>query len=251
VGRIAALGRKACGFREQLLELAEQLGIIHILAMCEPVADRKRHECEGEKRESESGEPAHELPLNEPRRLSRGHRARVNFRTAVAERAPTVLNTATMKWRLLSGCLMIALAITAPPALAQSRALQQRLAAAKRVECTFSTLATGDWKGTTPEASVKTAELEALFTDINVDEGTAESASVYGESFISVRYARGYLHFMQISDVGPLFVTTIFPQELQNGRLKAVQVRLEYAATTLPGFTSRPEMYFGDCAVTS
>jgi hypothetical protein len=155
-----------------------------------------------------------------------------------------------MKWRFAAACLMTALATAAPPAvLAQSRALQQRLAAAKRVECTFTTLATGDWEGTTPQANVKPAEHEALFTEINVDEGTAESASVYGESFISVRHTSGYLHFMQISDVGPLFVTTIFPQELENGRLKAIQVRLEYAATTLPGFASRPEMYFGDCAV--
>jgi hypothetical protein len=148
-------------------------------------------------------------------------------------------------------CLMTALAVAAPPpTLAQSRALQQRLASATRVECAFSTLATGDWKGTAPEASVAPAEHEALFTEVNVDEGTAESASVYGESFISVRHAAGYLHFMQISDVGPLFVTTIFPQELENGRLKAIQVRLEYAATTLPGFATRPEMYFGDCTVT-
>jgi hypothetical protein len=157
-----------------------------------------------------------------------------------------------MKWRLLIPCSMAALSIAAPPAgLAQSRELQRRLAAATRVECTFTTLATGDWQGTAPQASVAPAEHEALFTEINVDEGTAESASVYGDSFISVRYSSGYLHFMQISDVGPLFVTTIFPQEFENGRLKAVQVRLEYAATTLPGFASRPEMYFGDCAVTS
>jgi hypothetical protein len=157
-----------------------------------------------------------------------------------------------MKWHSLVACSMTALAVAAPSAaLGQSRALQQRLAAATRVECTFTTLATGDWEGTAPQASVAPAEHEALFTEINVDEGTAESASVYGESFISVRYAAGYLHFMQISDVGPLFVTTIFPQELENGRLKAIQVRLEYAATTLPGFANRPEMYFGACAVTN
>jgi hypothetical protein len=157
-----------------------------------------------------------------------------------------------MKWPLPVVTLLTALAVAAPPAaLAQSRELQQRLATATRVECKFSTLASGDWDGTTPKASVAPAEHEALFTEINVDEGTAESASVYGESFISVRYASGYLHFMQISDVGPLFVTTIFPQELENGRLKAIQVRLEYAATTLPGFATRPEMYFGDCAATN
>jgi len=156
-----------------------------------------------------------------------------------------------MRWHL-SAYAITALAVAAPPAaLAQSRALQQRLAAATRVECAFTTLATGDWEGTTPQASVKPAEHPAVFHDINVDEGTADSESVYGNSYISVRYAAGYLHFMQISDVGPLFVTTIFPQETANGRLKAVQVRLEYAATSLPGFATRPEMYFGDCTVTT
>ena len=65
------------------------------------------------------------------------------------------------------------------------------MASATRVECTFSTVATGDWEGTTPQASVAPAEHEALFTEVNVDEGTAESASVYGESFISVRHAAG------------------------------------------------------------
>jgi hypothetical protein len=145
-----------------------------------------------------------------------------------------------------------ALALSQPPtAYAQSRELQRRLATATRVECTFSTLATGDWDGATPQAAVKPATHEASFQDINVDEGTAEASTTYGNSFISVRYSSGYLHFMQISDVGPLFVTTIFAQETQNGRLKAVQTRLEYAATTLPGFATRPEMYFGDCEVTS
>lgn len=134
-------------------------------------------------------------------------------------------------------------------AAAQTRDLQRRLAAATRVECTFSKLATGSWEET-PIVTVTAAEREAVFHDINVDEGTAESGSDYGDSFISVRYAYGYLHFMQISDAGPLYVTTVLAQETVDGRMKAIHTRLEYSPTILPGFTSRPEMYLGDCKVT-
>lgn len=219
--------------------------------MCEPLADRECNECESENDESGRRQPAHESPLTN-RADYHGAVERGSNAVWRGERMPTVLNTATMKWPLSSFSVLTALALAVPPtALAQSRALQQRIQAATRVECTFTTVATGGWEGTAPQASVAPAEHEALFTEINVDEGTAESTSVYGDTFISVRYAAGYLHFMQISDVGPLFVTTIFPRETANGRLKAVQVRLEYAATTLPGFASRPEMFLGDCAVTS
>jgi hypothetical protein len=149
----------------------------------------------------------------------------------------------------LVGATMLALA-DPQSAFAQSRDLQRRLEAAKRIECTFSALATGTWEGNEPQATVSPATLEAAFLDINIDEGTAEAGSDFGKSFISVRYSFGYLHFLQISDAGPLRVTTVLAQETSNGRMKAVQTRHEYSPTILPGFTSRPEMYVGDCAVT-
>lgn len=136
------------------------------------------------------------------------------------------------------------------PAAAQSRDLQRRLEGATRVECTFSTLAMGTWDGAQAQAAVQPAELSATFHDIDVDEGTAEAGSDYGDSFISVRYTNGYLHFMQMRSSGPLYVTTVFAQESTGGRMKAVHTRHEYTPTMLQGFTSRPEMYVGDCAVT-
>ena len=135
-------------------------------------------------------------------------------------------------------------------AFGQRNALERRLAAATRIDCRFTTLATGTWEDEVPNATVATVDLEAAFFDINVDEGTAEAEGRFGATFIVVRYARGYLHFMQMSDAGPLHLTTVLAQETTDGRLKAVQTRHEYSQTILPGFTSRPEMYVGDCAVT-
>jgi len=129
--------------------------------------------------------------------------------------------------------------------------LDRRLAAAKRIECSFSVLATGAWDKNTPAVAVTPSELKAAFFDINVDEGTAEAESAYGASFISVRYAQGYLHIMQMSDAGPLYLTTVLARATGEGRLMAVHTRLEYSPTVIPGFTSRPEMYVGSCAITA
>lgn len=132
---------------------------------------------------------------------------------------------------------------------AAQAALQRRLAAATRLDCRFSALATGDWDGTTPSAAVTEADLTTSFSDINVDEGTAEAESRFGESLIIVRYSSGYLHLMQMSNAGPLHLTTVLARETTGGRLMAMHTRHEYTPTRLPGFTSRPEMYIGDCEV--
>ncbi|HEX7079437.1 MAG TPA: hypothetical protein VF329_00285 [Gammaproteobacteria bacterium] len=133
-------------------------------------------------------------------------------------------------------------------ATAQS-GLEDRLAAATRVDCRFTALATGRWDGAEATATLGDADLETSFFDIDVNEGTAEADSALGAMFIVVRYSHGYLHFLEMSDAGPLHVTTVLAQETVDGRMKAVHTRHEYSPIELPGFTSRPEMYVGDCAV--
>ena len=80
-------------------------------------------------------------------------------------------------------------------------------------------------------------------------QGTAEAESAYGASFISVRYESGYLHIMQMSDAGPLYVTTVLARAAGEGKLMAIHTRIEYSPTIIPGFTSRPEMYLGTCTI--
>jgi hypothetical protein len=142
------------------------------------------------------------------------------------------------------------LACLANAAFAQSGSAQRRLQAASRIDCTFSTRVWGEWDGEATSGGVETSEFGAAFFDINTDEGTAEADSRFGASFIIVRYAEGYLHFMQMFRAGPLYVTTVLARETANGKLMAVHTRHEYTPIALPGFTSRPEMYIGDCEVT-
>ena len=140
-------------------------------------------------------------------------------------------------------------ALTVANAAYGQAGLDRRLAAAKRLECAFPVLGTGTWDKSVPALAVTPAEHKANFFDINIEEGTAEAESDYGASFISVRYESGYLHIMQMSDAGPLHLTTVFARAAGEGKLMAVHTRMEYSPTIIPGFTSRPEMYVGTCTI--
>jgi hypothetical protein len=149
---------------------------------------------------------------------------------------------------LMTG-IAVMLAGQTDPASAQFGALQKRLAATTRIDCKFSTLATGTWDDGSPAAEVTSTDLELSFSEINIEEGTADADSRFGPSFIVVRYTTEYLHLVQMFGAGPLYVTTVLARETTEGRLMAIHTRHEYTPTQLVGFTSRPEMYVGDCEV--
>jgi hypothetical protein len=144
----------------------------------------------------------------------------------------------------------MALTIIAPEAAnGQFGKLQQQLAGATRLECRFSAVSKGDWDGTTPVASVEPAEFETSFSNVNIEEGTAEADGRFGSSYIVVRYTNDYLHLVQMIDIGPLYVTTVLARESRPGRLMAVQTRHKYAPSSYPEFVEHPEMFIGDCGV--
>lgn len=121
---------------------------------------------------------------------------------------------------------------------------------AKRLRCVFQTSAVGNWKkdGST-EAAVKTPKLILLFEQIDTDEGTAKQRSGSMLSDIVVKQTGGYLHFMQSFRSGPLYTTTVFDKPTTAGKFKAVHSRHEYFTIPVPGATSSPEQYYGECEV--
>jgi hypothetical protein len=147
--------------------------------------------------------------------------------------------------------LMLAVLATLDrPAFAQAAAIQERLATARGLTCTFAVMATGTWKDGVPSGSIAAPNVkEITFTNVNVEDGTADAASPYGASLIVVRHTNDYLHLMQMHSAGPLYTTTVLARETKEGRLMAVHTRHEYTDVRLPGFTSRPEMYLGECAI--
>ncbi len=128
-------------------------------------------------------------------------------------------------------------------------AAQTRLATAKTLTCVFPVYAIGTWTKGEPQAEVKPAKLSFRFEAIDTQEATAEVVGPFGPSHIVTRLSGGYLHFMQIFNAGPLYTTTIFAKETREGKLQAVHTRHEYTEVSLPGFTSRPEQYYGECEV--
>lgn len=124
-----------------------------------------------------------------------------------------------------------------------------RLLNAKSVRCAFPVVATGTWTAEVPEATTKPAKLTVAFTSINTEEGSADAVNDTRKSHITVRVIGNYLNFIQVDAYGALYVTTIFNTAAKNGRLIAVHTRHEYTPVQLPGLTSRPEQYYGDCEV--
>ena len=133
-------------------------------------------------------------------------------------------------------------AVTQPPA--------EKLFAANAVSCTFTTMATGTWNSGIAAAEIKPSKFSMGFDQIDADQGTARVIGAFGPSDIIVRFSIGTLHFVQAFREGPLYATTIFPQISKDGKFKAVHTRHEYTEVRLPGFTSRPEQYYGECEIT-
>jgi hypothetical protein len=124
-----------------------------------------------------------------------------------------------------------------------------RLVKATSLQCDFTVLATGTWKNGVAEASTSPAKLSVGFTSIDAQDGTADAIGDAGKSHITVRVVGNYLNLMQMDPYGALYVTTVFNTESRNGRLQAVHTRHEYIPIQVRGLTSRPEQYYGDCAV--
>ena len=122
-------------------------------------------------------------------------------------------------------------------------------AGAKSLKCAFAVLATGTWIEDKAQAEVKAAKLALEFSAINTEDGTADAKGGVGLPHIVVRLSGGNLHFLQVGSEGPVYVTTVFDQATAAGKLKAVHTRHEYTRISLPGYTSRPEQYYGECEV--
>ena len=136
------------------------------------------------------------------------------------------------------------------PLIAHSGAAQDsKLASAKTLQCTFPLISTGTWKNGKAEAVVKPSTLTMKFVSINTDEGSAQLEGGSGTYDIIVRYASGYLNFIQSFRDGPVYTTTVFQKETTGGKLKAVHSRHELFDFPLPGFTSSPEQYYGECEI--
>ena len=151
--------------------------------------------------------------------------------------------------RIFSAFAVVVAVLFAASSMSAQNAAKGALAAAKNIKCTFPVVTVGTWGSKEPEAKVKPSNLTLQFQDVNTDEGSARLDSTYGAYDITVRYAGGYLHFIQSFLDGQLYTTTVLEKLTSGGKLKAVHSRHEYTDFALPGFTSSPEQYYGECEI--
>jgi len=151
--------------------------------------------------------------------------------------------------RILVALVIFAGLVSLPHLLHAQDPLRGKLAAVKSIKCTFTLMSNGTWTGAQPKAESKTAKLVLEFEAVNADEGTTQLKSGFGQYDIIVRYADGYLHFIQAFLNGPLYTTTVLEKKASEGKLKAMHSRHEFTDFALPGFTSSPEQYYGECEI--
>ena len=146
--------------------------------------------------------------------------------------------------RVLLGLLVV---ITVAPPIAMA---QGRLATAKSLRCRFSLSATGRWEPDgTARSTLAPTKLTLLFEAIDADDGTARLRTGAVAADVVARQSGGYLHLMQVFKTGAMYTTTVFDQEATRGAFRAVHSRHESFAVPLPGATSTPEQYYGECQV--
>jgi hypothetical protein len=141
--------------------------------------------------------------------------------------------------------LLGVIAVAPPIAMAQGR-----IATAKSLRCRFSLSATGRWESDgTARSAVAAARLTLLFEAIDADDGTARLRNGAVSSDVVARQSGGYLHLMQIFKTGAMYTTTVFDQDATRGAFRAVHSRHESFTVPLPGATSAPEQYYGECQI--
>jgi hypothetical protein len=118
------------------------------------------------------------------------------------------------------------------------------------LKCTFPVMSTGTWtkEGDATNEAKKSA-LTLVYQEINTQEGTAEVKGFTGNLYITVRLVSGNLHLLTTDSAGPVYMTTVFNSPTHPGKFKAAHSRHEFTVVSLPGFTSRPEQYIGECQI--
>jgi hypothetical protein len=117
---------------------------------------------------------------------------------------------------------------------------QRALSSITRLKCSFRTSTAGDWQSGEPQIRVteRRNALSFTVTDIDAADGIATMTGDGGASSVSVQLSRSNLYFIDVRASGAT-LTTVFSQESQPGRLKAVHTQ------TAPDLTQ----FYGDCEI--
>ena len=88
-----------------------------------------------------------------------------------------------------------------------------------------------------------------VFKTVRSDEDLMKVVSTGVGNGMIAKQSLWNLHLLWIGSEGAVYLTTVFDRETKGGKLRAVHTRHEYTDISLPGYTSRPEQYYGECEV--
>ena len=152
--------------------------------------------------------------------------------------------------RTVWSAVIVCAAIAHPrPAAAQEPIT---LSSVSAMTCTFPIMWLGNWsKAGDAEGAPQKSELVLKYLQIDTSDGTADVAGFTGNFYITVRVVPNVsLHLLHMDAAGPVYITTVFNKASHPGKFKAAHSRHEFTDVSLPGFTSRPEQYVGECELT-
>ncbi len=146
-----------------------------------------------------------------------------------------------------TGCILFCAAAWA--GLAAQTPVGSALLTVTELRCEFRLLIVGNWADQVPTQETKPARLSLRFTSIRAQEGSADAEGGFGSPHVTTLLAGRHLHFFQTTHIGTLYATTVFDEPDASGRLRAVHSRHEFTDVSVPGFTSKPEQYYGQCEI--
>lgn len=121
------------------------------------------------------------------------------------------------------------------------------------LSCRFTVMTTGNWARGTGEPSIKQSnpDLTVEFNAVNAMDGSANLKGSTGNLLITVMLLGGNLHLVVTNPGGQVYLTSVSASESRPGFYRAVHTRHELTETAvvIPGYTSRPEQYLGECAI--
>jgi len=135
---------------------------------------------------------------------------------------------------------------------AAARAQTSPFVEATGLTCSFKALATGNWaRGGDVSAKTSAVDMPLEFTNLNTQDGSANLKGNTGNLLITVMLVGGNLHLVVTNTGGLLHLTSVSAGESRPGFYRAVHSRHELTETAvvIPGYTSRPEQYLGECAI--
>jgi len=120
----------------------------------------------------------------------------------------------------------------------------------KALKCSFPAATSAVWKDGQPQAQIKTQEMHFEITNIDVGDATAEFMGTAGRAYVTAVLSGWSLYFVE-SAVGQLNVTTVFAQEANPKKLKAVHSRHGYLQMQVGKFVAEPSVSqnYGECEI--